>query len=759
MKFGIGQPVRRREDERFLRGAGCYVSDVVLEGQAHAAVLRSPVAHGRIVGLDALEARAMPGVLAIYTHVEIASRLCPLGNEFPFDPPPAPVSVPHLATDRVRHVGQPVAFVVAETRAAAEDACEAIALDIEELPPVVDAEAALAPGAPQLHDAAPGNLAYEWECGDRAAVERAFAEADHVVRTPVLNQRLVVNSMEPRAINVRFDRESDRWEAWIGSQGAHGIRNRLAKSLGVEPGRVRVHVPDVGGGFGMKLMTHPEYALAALAAQDIGRPVAWVGQRSESFLSDAQGRDMRGTVEGAFRADGTLTAVRMDTISGIGAHYSSVSVAVHTVFSAPLLGGMYAPKAMHARVRGAFLNTPPTDAYRGAGRPETIYATERLMEQAARDLGLDRAEIRRKNLVRPEMLPHPTPGGFTFDSLDTPAVLDRALEAADWAGFETRAEAARAEGKIAGIGLTYYFERTGGGPVEQTEVTLGPDGATEIRIGTQDTGQGHATAWAQILHEELGLDFEKIRLMAGDSDALAAGGGTGGSRSAKMASRVLLLAAADIREQGRRAAAERLEAAEADIEFSAEEAGGTYRIAGTDRSVTLAELAAEAGGFAGSGAVEGRESTFPNGAHIAEVVLDPETGALEIPRYTVVDDFGRLINPALVLGQVHGGVVQGIGQVIGEAAVWDPETGQPVTASFMDYRMPRAADVPSFEVSFLEVPTKTNPLGVKGCGEAGSVAGIPALALAVLDALHRAGRGPIETPYTPERLWRALQAA
>ncbi len=757
MKFGLGQPVMRQEDGRLLRGSGRYVGDIRVAGQVAAAVLRSPVAHGRIAALDAAPARALPGVLAVYTHDDIAGRLAPLVNEFPFETDLAPVAVPHLADDAVRFVGQPVAFVLAETRARAEEALDAIALEIDELPVVVDPVAALEPGAPQLHEAAPGNLAYDWAHGDREAVERAFAAAAHRVRTPVVNQRVVVASMEPRAIAVGYDAGTGRWDGWVGCQGAHGMRGRIARALMVEPDRVRIRVPDVGGGFGMKLMTHPEYALAALAAKDLGRPVVWVGDRTESFLSDAQGRDMRATVEGAFDAEGRILAMRMDAVSGLGAYYSSVGAAVHTVFSAPILGGMYAVPAIHARVRGAFVNTPPTDAYRGAGRPEVIHATERLMEAAARQLGIDRVELRRKNLVTPDMLPHATPGGFSFDSLDTHAVLDRALAEADYHGFAERARAAEAAGRIAGLGLAYYMERTGGGPVERARIEATAEGGARIWVGTQSTGQGHATAWAQILHEELGLPFERIELMDGDSDALPAGGGTGGSRSAKMASRVILQSADAIREAGRRLAAERLEAAEGDIEFDA--GAAEYRVAGTDKRVRLAELAAEAGGIEGTGAVDDRASTFPNGCHIAEVEIDRETGFLEITRYTVVDDFGRLINPELVAGQVHGGVVQGIGQVIGEQALWDAETGQPLTASFMDYAIPRAGDVPMFALSFVEVPSTTNPLGVKGCGEAGSVAAIPATALAVLDALDRAGAPAIEPPYTAERVWRALQPA
>lgn len=760
MKFGIGQPVRRREDLRLLTGAGRFVDDIALPGQAHAAVLRSPVAHGTIAALDTAAARGLPGVLAVWTHREVAGRLAPLGNDFPLEPAPAPVTMPPLADGRVRFVGQPVAFVVAESRAAALDAVEAIELEIDDLPAVTDPEAALAGDAPELHEEAPGNLAYRWECGDAAATEKEFSEAAQVVSTPFLNQRIVVASMEPRAINIRYEHGDGpgdaRWEGWVGSQGAHGMRALIARSLGVKKDRVRIHVPDVGGGFGMKLMNHPEYGLCALAAQELGRPVKWIGDRSESFLSDAQGRDLRGVVEGAFDAEGRCRAMRMRTLSGLGAYYSTYGAAIHTQFSAPLLGGLYAVRQIHADVRGVFTNTTPTDAYRGAGRPETIYATERLMDAAAHALGLDAAEIRRRNLVTPEMLPHRTPGGMTFDSLDPHRLMDLALERAGHAGFEQRARAARAEGRHRGIGIAYYMERTGGPPIELTRLRLTPDGRLALWIGTQSTGQGHETAWAQIAHQQLGIDFDRIAVMQGDSDALPAGGGTGGSRSLVMASRVILGAADDLIAKARTLAADRLEAAEADIEF-VPEAGGTLRIAGTDRSVTLAELAEAPGEINAEGRVDDTQATFPNGCHVAEVDIDAETGRLELVRYTIADDFGRLINPELAAGQVHGGVAQGIGQVIGESMEWDPETGQPLTASFMDYRLPRARDLPSFDLSFVEVPATTNPFGVKGCGESGAVAGIPTMALAVHDALRRAGAGPIETPFTPVRLWEALQ--
>jgi carbon-monoxide dehydrogenase large subunit len=761
MKFGIGQPVRRKEDARFLTGRGRYVDDIAPADCARAHVLRSPVAHARLISVDATAARAAPGVLAVYTGADVAGRLAPLTAVYALEQadgsPAAPVAQPHLATDRLRYVGEPVAFVVAETPAQARDAAELITLDIEELPAVVDPLAALAPAAPLIHDEAPGNRVYRWTIGDAAATEAAFAAAAHVARVSVVNQRVVVASMETRAVAARYD--GARWEVWMGTQGAHGARGRLAAALGVAPDRIRVRTPDVGGGFGMKLMAHPEHALTLLAAQDLGRPVKWIGERSESMLADAQGRDLTTEAEGAFDADGRLLAFRWTSVSGLGAYLSTNSTGIHTAFSHPIAGGMYRLPTMFLEVRGALTNTPPTDAYRGAGRPEVIYVTERLMAQAALDMGVDPVELRLRNLLTPAELPHATPGGMLFDSLDPAENLRRLLAACDREGFPARRAAAEARRRLLGFGVAYYMERTGGGPSERGVVAIAADGGVEIRVGTQSTGQGHETAWAQLVHEKLGLDFDRIRLTDGDSDALPLGGGTGGSRSLIMAGRVLLLATDDVIARARRLAAERLEVAEADVEFSAAE-GGLFRIAGTDRAVTLTEIAAEAGGLTGEGGVDDRTSTHPNGAHAAEVEIDPDTGALRLARYTIVDDFGRLLNPLLVAGQVHGGVVQGAGQAMMEAARWDVETGQPLTASFMDYALPRAADTPFFALQFnQDAPTPSNPLGAKGCGEAGSVAAVPAIVLAAHDALRSAGAGPVETPLTPERLWRALAAA
>ncbi|TVQ55213.1 MAG: xanthine dehydrogenase family protein molybdopterin-binding subunit [Rhodobacteraceae bacterium] len=760
MKFGIGQPAARKEDRRLLTGAGRYVDDIARPGVRHAVVLRSPVAHARLASIDATAARAAPGVRLVWTGADVAGRLIDLPNEFPLvqtdGGAPAAATHPHLATDRVRFVGQAVAFVVADSVAEARDAAELIAVDYEELPVATTPAAARAADAPTLHDAAPGNVAYRWEIGDAAATEAAFARAAHVTRLTARNQRLIVASMEPRAILADYDRATERWEVWIGSQGVHGIRARIAMALGVEPERLRVHTLDVGGGFGMKLMAHPEYGLAALAAQELGAPVKWIGERTDAMLSDAQGRDLETDAEGAFDAEGRILAFRWRSTSNLGAYYSSFGTGVHTVFSAPLVGGMYRTPVFHHAVEGVFTNTTPTDAYRGAGRPEVIYVTERVIDQAAFDMGIDPVEMRRRNLLAPGDLPFETSGGLRFDSLDPVANVERCMALADRDGVEARRAADAARGLLRGFGVTYYMERTGGGPVEQAEVEITPAGRALVRIGTQSTGQGHETAWAQVVRETLGLDWDAIDVLPGDSDLLKAGGGTGGSRSLIMASRVLLLAADDIVAKARALAAEHLEAAPADIEFEPD-AGGLFRIAGTDRTVSLVDLAARVGGLMGAGAVSDREATYPNGCHAAEVVVDPETGRLTLDRYAIVDDFGKLVNPLLVAGQVHGGVVQGAGQAMMEEARWDAETGQPLTASFMDYAMPRAADAPFFDLAFNETaPTPSNPLGVKGCGEAGAVGATPAVMLAALDALRRAGAEPVEAPLTPEKLWRAL---
>ncbi len=759
MKFGIGQPVTRKEDVRFLTGKGRFIDDHAPSGSLHAFVLRSAIAHGHVTvgALDA--ARSAPGVRAVYGHADIADRLVPLSCRMPLQQsdgsPFAAITQPHLSDGRVRYVGQPIAFVVADTPDQARDAAEMIEIDYDEATAVTDGPAALLPGAPLLHDAAPGNKSFDWDVGDRDRTDAAFADAAHVVRTRVVNQRLIVTAMETRGIVIQYHTDTDRWETWVGSQGAHAMRGGIAGSLGVDPARLRVHAPDIGGGFGMKIMQHPEYALAALAAKDTGAPVKWIGDRSESFLSDAQARDLQTEIEGAFDADGTLLAIRSDSVSNLGAYHSTVGPLIHTIFSGGLTGAMYRTPTFHARIRGALTNTVPTDAYRGAGRPEVIYCCERLMEQAARDMRLDPIDLRRRNLLTPAEMPLTTMGDMVFDSLDPGRLIDEALAAADYDSFAARAETSAGEGKIRGRAAIYYMERTGGGPDENAEVELTADGGAIIRVGTQSTGQGHETAWAQILTDNLGLDWDRIRLADGDSDALPLGGGTGGSRSLIMASRCISLASDDIIRKTLPAAAEELEVAPEDVEFVA--ATSEFIITGTDRAVSLSAIAARIGGVKGFGKIGDRANTFPNGCHVAEVEVDRDTGAVALVQYTLADDFGVIINPVLAGGQVQGGIAQGVGQALMEQGAYDPETGQPLTASFMDYALPRAADLPALEPRFVEVRCTTNPYGVKGCGEAGTVAAIPAVSLAVHDALIRAGGRLIEAPFTAERVWRALQ--
>ncbi|MEO1611352.1 MAG: xanthine dehydrogenase family protein molybdopterin-binding subunit, partial [Pseudomonadota bacterium] len=616
MQFGMSQSVTRKEDVRFLTGTGRYLDDIAIEGTLRAYILRSPTAHARITRLDVSAARAALGVKLIYVFEDVRDRLAPLTCRMPLtqangDPLP-PVERPHLADGVVRFVGQPIAFIAAETLEQARDAAELIEFEFEELPAVVDARAALAPGAPLLHDVAPGNQCYDWAIGDADATQRAFDTAAHVVKTSVVNQRLIVVAMEPRGILIRYG-DDDRWEAWVGSQGAHPMRGGIAGSLKVAPERLRVHAPDIGGGFGMKIMQHEEYALCALAAKDLGAPVKWVGDRSESFLSDAQARDLQTEIEGAFDAEGRILALRSTSWSNAGAYFSSAGPVIHTIFSGNLIGGVYRVPAIHVRVYGALTNTTPTDAYRGAGRPEVIYCTERLMDEAARRIDVDPVALRRLNLLQPEEMPTTSPGGMAFDSLDPDPIIDLALAEADYEGFDARAAASARDGNARGRAAVYYMERTGGGPDENAEVEIGADGAAVIRVGTQSTGQGHETAWAQILTQNLGLDWDAIALAPGDSDALPLGGGTGGSRSLIMASRTIALASDDIVRKLSPAAAEELEVAEADVEFSA--ADGAFRVAGTDRAVALTAVTRKVGGVTGFGSVDTRENTFPNGCH------------------------------------------------------------------------------------------------------------------------------------------------
>jgi carbon-monoxide dehydrogenase large subunit len=766
MKFGVGQPVSRKEDPTLLRGQGRYTDDINLAGQAYAVMVRSKMAHGMLKGIDATAAAAMPGVLAILTHADLdAAGFGPLkcgmnlpGRDgSPMKTPPRP----SLAKGKVRYVGEAVACVVAETAVQAKDAAEAVELDIEELPAVTSPAAALQPGAPQIHDEAPGNLVLDFHYGDAEAVKKAFAEAAHVTRLEINSNRIVVNAMEPRSAIGSYDSKTERWTLNVGCQGVMGIRGGLAKDvLQVTPDKVRVLTGNVGGSFGMKSQVYPEYGPLLLASKKLGRPVKWTDERSESFLSDHAGRDHQRVAELALDKDGRFLAVRLSGTGNAGAYiYPPMPATTNAVKN---VIDVYKTPAMEVNSKVVFTNTTPVAAYRGAGRPEGNYYMERLIDTAAREMGIDRVAIRRLNHIAPEQMPYKAPSGMNYDSGEFTAVLDKALVAADWQGFDKRKQESAARNKLRGRGIGSYLEVTGPPAKEYGGIRFETDGTITMLSGTLDYGQGHATPFAQVLSEQTGIPFERFRLLQGDSDQLKVGGGTGGSKSAIVGSQAFLEAGDKLIDQGRQIAAHVLEAATADIEF----VRGRYVIAGTDRSVSIVELADKmrAGlklppdvpqSLDVSHISDNPPFSFPNGCHVAEVEIDRDTGTIEVVRYFMVNDFGTVINPMLVAGQAHGGVIQGIGQALMERTVYDGQ-GQPIAGSFMDYAMPRATDAPDFSIENHSVPCKTNRLGVKGCGEAGCAGALPSVMNAVVDALAEHGVSHIDMPVTPEKVWRVL---
>ncbi|MFZ6763237.1 xanthine dehydrogenase family protein molybdopterin-binding subunit [Pseudoroseomonas sp. WGS1072] len=770
-KFGFSQPMRRIEDPRLLKGQGRYTDDIGAAGQLHALVLRSPHAHARILSIDTAAATALPGVKAVLTGADWKADglgeipcLIPLKNRD--GSPRAETPRYGLAIDVVRHVGDGVAFIVAETPQAARDAAEAVMVDYEVLPAAVDLATAFQPGQPQVWDSAPGNICFDWSAGDEAATEALFARAAHVTRLTVVNNRIVVNSMEGRAALAEYDAASGRFTLHAGTQGSWLVKNILADAVFHLPKEnFRVVTPDVGGGFGMKLYMYAEYALCCWAARRLGRPVKWASERMEAFQSDTQGRANLTEGELALDEDGRFLALRTRNYADMGGYLSTFAPFIPCGAGTKVLASVYGFQAIYANVLGVLTNTVPVDAYRGAGRPESNYLVERLIDAAAAEVGIDRVELRRRNMVPPSAMPHKTPVGQTYDSGDFNKVLDVALEKSGWAGFaERRAEAAR-RGKRRGIGMAYYLEATGGDASERAEMRFAEDGFVEVLVGTQSTGQGHETAYAMITAHELGIPVERIRVVQGDSDAIPTGGGTGGARSLYSEGTALLAAATSVIEKGKQAAGEALEAAPADIEF----AQGRFTIAGTDRAIGILELAATQRARAAKGEtvtlLDAAEiaaipaHTFPNGCHIAEVEVDPETGHTEIARYIVVDDVGFALNPMIVRGQVHGGVAQGIGQAVMERTAYDPESGQLLSASLNDYALPRAIDLPDIEVELVEIPCETNPLGVKGAGEAGAVGSPPAVMNALIDALREDGVTRLDMPATPEVVWKALSRA
>jgi carbon-monoxide dehydrogenase large subunit len=756
----IGDAPKRREDLRFLTGRGRYLDDLNFAGLVHAAVLRSPHAHARIVSIDTMRAVAAPGVLAVLTATDVrADGLQPLrpsaeanvqtGEPFAFAPQPL------LAEGRVRYVGEPVALIVAQTRAQALDGAEQVVVDYAPMTAVTTAAAARAAGAPVISPEVPGNLCFDWRTGDGVAVDAAFAAAAHIVELDLDNHRIVTNPMEPRGVVGSYDPETQRYTVHVSSQSIHAMRDNTARALGVPPTAVRLVAPDVGGGFGAKNFIYPEHVLIPWAAKRVGRPVKWIANRSEGFLSDHQARDHQAEAALALGAGGRFLALRVKSVANAGAYLVSAG-GVQTFQYAHLPGTVYRIPAIELQVSSVLTNTVPIGVTRGPGFAEAVNIIERLIDKAALQCGFDRAELRRINMVPPEAMPMTNAFGNTVDSGAFGQTFDRALAAADMNGFGARRQESEARGVLRGLGFAYHIKGTGGSPHENVDIRFEADGTVSLITGTQTIGQGHETTFPQILADRLGLPNESIRLVQGDTDRIPLGGGHGSSRATYMGGTAICRASDEVIAKGTRIAADALEAAEADIRFE----DGRFVVSGTDRSVVLADVAAIArdkGTPLDTYHAWTREwMTFPNGAHIAEVEIDRDTGQVMLACHTAVDDYGVLVNPMIAKGQAHGAIAQGVGQALLEHAVYDPGSGQLVAGSFMDYAMPRADDLPPFDVGFNGTRCTTNPLGVKGCGEAGTIAAFPAIANAILNALAPLGVTDLTGPATPERIWRLM---
>ncbi|HZE10407.1 MAG TPA: xanthine dehydrogenase family protein molybdopterin-binding subunit [Burkholderiales bacterium] len=771
----VGRPILRKEDQRLLTGAGRFTDDFNLPGQAYAAMVRSPYPHARILHVDIDRARAMAGVFAVYTGADCAADgLLPI----PHNPLPstredmkltgpgggAIFEGPHrlLPADKVRHVGEAVAMVVAETKEQAADAAESVSVEYEELPWVTHSEDALAPGATAVWDEAPDNVLVDTVFGDRAATERGFARADRVVRMKFNIGRCTAVAIEPRAALGAYDPAGGRYTLYAGSGGAVRQKSDLAAVLGIEPGRLRVLTCDVGGNFGSRNRAYVEYGLALWASRRLGRPVKFTASRSESFLSDYQGRDLVTEVELALCSDGTFLALRASNLSNIGARCISLSPLSK---GSGLVTGAYDIPAATLRSRAAFTNTAPTNPYRSSGRPEVTFAIERLIDAAAAELGIDRVALRRKNLVRPEAMPYRNAVGMSYDSGTYEANMDAAMKLADWNGFDRRREAARARGKLLGRGLANYVESSIGSPRERAEITVTPAGRVRVVIGTQPSGQGHETSFAQVIAMLLSVSVDAVDIVLGDTDVVSVGGGSHSGRSMRHAATVFSMAAEKLIENGKRIAAFLLETDPERVEFAA----GRFSSPGARESFDFLELAREAGagllskelkaGLAVAADSEMHDPVFPNGCAICECEVDPETGAVEISRFTAVDDVGRCINPMIVHGQTHGGAAQGIGQALSEIFFVDPETGQPNTGSLMDYAIPRSDTLPFFTAEIVEVLSPTNPLGIKAAGEGATTPAPAAVINAIVDAIATLGVRDVSMPATPEKVWRAIREA
>ena len=774
----IGLPIRRREDERFLTGVGQYTDDVAMHGQTFAAFLRSPYAHARIRSIDLDAARAAPGVVQIFTGPDLAEAKVgglPCGwlihskDGSPMKEPPHPV----LAQGKVRHVGDQIAMVVAETYLQAKDAAELIVVDYEELPAVIDITQADG-HAGAVHDEVANNVCYDWAHGSKDAVDAAFATAAHVSSLDIVNNRLIPNAMEPRAANAVYTKHDESYTLYVANQNPHVERLLMcAFVLGLPESKVRVIAPDVGGGFGSKIFLYPEETALVWAAKRVGRPIKWTAERSESFLTDAHGRDHVTKVELAMDANGMFLALRVKTIANMGAYLSTFASSVPTILYATLLAGQYKTPAIYAEVKAVFTNTAPVDAYRGAGRPEATYVVERIVEQAARDMSMDPAAIRRQNFITE--FPYATPVGLTYDIGDYAAHLDKAIQMADVAGYPARKAASEARGRKRGLGYSCYIEACGLAPsniagalgaraglFEAGEVRVHPTGTVTVFTGSHSHGQGHETTFAQVVAAKLGIPIENVEIVHGDTGRVPFGMGTYGSRSLSVGGTAIVKAVDKIIAKGKKIAAHLLEAADTDIEF----ANGEFTVAGTDRKVPFGSVSLTAyvphnypletlePGLNENAFYDPTNFTYPSGTYICELEVDPETGTVKIEQFVAVDDFGNIVNPMIVEGQVQGGIAQGLGQAMMEGCAYDDTTGQLLTGSFMDYAMPRASDVPTLKISNVVTPCTHNPLGVKGCGEAGAIGSPPAYINALTDAL---GVRDIAMPATTERVWRAAR--
>lgn len=774
----IGQAVKRVEDRRFITGKGRYTDDIVLPGMTHAVIIRSDHAHARILSIDAEAALEQDGVLAVFTGEQMKAdgiNGLPTGWAAA-DPMKEP---PHysLAVDKVRHVGDSVAVVIAEDRYAAQDAAELVEIDYEILSAVADGAEALEEGAPVVHDEAPDNTSYVWELGDKEATDTALDGAHHITRLELFNQRLIANAIEPRSAIGDWDTGRDELTLYTSSQNPHLIRLLLcAFVMNLPEHKVRVISPDVGGGFGSKIFHYPEEVIVSWASRKIGRPVKWTAQRSESFITDAHGRDHHTVAEMGFDADNNIVGLRVDTTANLGAYLSTFAPGVPTWLYGTLLAGQYTTPAIHVKTTGVFTHTVPVDAYRGAGRPEATYVVERLMDMAAHELGVDPAELRRQNFIQPDAFPYETPVVLTYDSGNYEGALDKALENVGYSDWRAKQAAAREEGRLIGIGFSSYIEACGLAPskvagaigvraglYEAAGIRVHPTGKVMVYTGTHSHGQGHETTFAQIVAHQLGIPLDDVEVVHGDTSQIPFGMGTYGSRSVSVGGPAMVKAVDKVIEKARKIAAHKLEVAEEDLDY----AGGKFTVKGTDRSVGFGDVALTA--YVPHDYPEGLEPgldenafydpanfTFPFGTHICVVEIDPDTGKVKILQYVAVDDVGNIINPMIVAGQIHGGVAQGIGQALYEGAVYD-EYGQPVTGTLMDYSIPKADDLPMFDVDHTVTPCPHNPLGVKGAGEAGTIASTAAAANAVIDALSAHGITHLDMPLTSEVIWQALQ--